>query len=285
MPINEQQLRNLILLMLARNNYSPSMLEGVYNQYVDYFNQGGNIKSALYQLFGGDTSNDAEVQGILAGTDTGGGTTPPPGDIGVPDEGITPGETGIRDPYAEYLNMIGLGGRTAFTPTQAYKAAQFNPLMELYEARTRFGEGLSPENPFAALAYTGGGGLGGFYKGNPQFGLDPYSVATNRRGIFRTMMNASPDQRSEAGYTYQMTPNEEGGAPYYTGLTQDQIAELRGFLEAGSTPGSRRPGYYLGQRLGPEQAAWRSSLAGGQTQQTSFLDYLKNKYASIFSRY
>lgn len=177
----------------------------------------------------------------------------------------TPQVEDTFDEYTSYLNRLGLGTRNYWNPSEQYVASQYDPLQTMYGIQgriagaTQIGGGTSP---YAAP--------GRFTDWAPSYqNQDIYGGA---RGLLKTILAASPEQRSAWGSTYD---------PIYSGgelSSRNNLSELQQLIQTALRPSLGRQGsQFISSRLPQEQQMWANNQATGQ-QTGSFLDYLMSKY-------
>ena len=167
----------------------------------------------------------------------------------------------IFDPFTAYLQKMGLGTQNYYNPAQQYTMQQFDPLNMLYGLQGRMGTvdpGWAPRSTGADYAYdfTGRGST---------------PIQGRARSLMQQIMGWSPEQRAQAGTTYEPTWSE--GERTSSG----NIGELQQLIQQALRKQLGRPGAnWLAGNLPAEQQRWAGTQAQGGTD--TFLDYIRQKY-------
>jgi len=206
--------------------------------------------------------------------------TPPP--TVTPTPTVTqPGQTALwgaglgqteaaYDPFTAFLQMLGLGGKSYYTPQEQYEIGQYRPLENLYNLQGRmagvepaYAPGTTPgsENPFVDfLTKLSGQGQ---------------TASTQAVKVLTSILGWNPEQREQAEVTYNPSQGvtEEGNI----GMATNNLDELQALIREALRGTLGRPGAnWLASQLGGQQKQfWQQQALGGGS---SFLDYLKQKY-------
>lgn len=172
--------------------------------------------------------------------------------------GVEEPATGAVGPYTRWLQTQQRGDPAIGSAAERYQRGEFTRLQDLYTLQAPIYRALGREQQPTFGTFAG------------QF---PTVAARRGRGqdILKSMLGMTGQERVDAGFTYEPSYGEEGGASWAGGADLENLQEL---LATGLRASSGRGAGFIGSRVPFLLQQWESAGQPGG----SFIDYLKGKF-------